>query len=135
MSTDLTTIRAELEQALALDQKATGAPWLYQPWSEHAYPSGDYAESILLSDDSPDGEVVRGLADEDGELIAAYRPLTPKLAKASQKTLERHKPSHDLDCPCGDVDPRDNYCLWCDRLYPCADVQAILDAWGGQDDG
>lgn len=129
MSTDLTTIRAELEQAQALSEKATGAPWHYQPWSTYALPSGDYAESILLSNDSPDGEVIRGLTDEDGELIAAYRSLTPKLIRVVLAVLDRHRKSplfdHEDGCENTSEEHREEkHVEWSMGEFYCEDLHA-----------
>lgn len=82
-------IRALLAQVKELDEKATGGPWDFQPWSEYALPSGDHAESILLSNASPDGEVIRGLLDDDGYLVSEYRTLAPQLARALEAVLEQ----------------------------------------------
>lgn len=53
---------------------ATPGPWEFQPWSTYALPSGDYAESILMSAHAFDGEITRDLPDHDGDYIATMHP-------------------------------------------------------------
>lgn len=54
----------------------SAGPWMFQPWGEQNQ-NGDYAESILFDGD---GETMTyGLADRDGEFMAAARTLVPEL--------------------------------------------------------
>ena len=55
---------------------ATEGPWTFQHWGSQNQ-NGDYAESILFDGD---GETsTYGLADRDGEFIAASRTDVPRL--------------------------------------------------------
>ena len=72
---------------------ATPGPWDFQPWSTFALPSGEYDESILLANASPDGEMARGLLDEDGEFIAAARTDVSRMDAALRAVLDLHKPT------------------------------------------
>lgn len=85
-----------LAEIKARAEAATEGPWDYQPWSQYALPSGDYAESILLANASDDGEIIRGLRDEDGEFIAHARTDAPALVAALEAVLELHRPVHRI---------------------------------------
>ena len=83
--------------------KATPGPWDFQPWSTFALPSGDYAESILLANASLDGEVARGLLDEDGEFIAHARTDVPALVDALIRVLEMCDRAISFPTPGGEM--------------------------------
>lgn len=67
----LRTAATQLREAAGA---ATPGPWEFQPWSTSSLPSGDYAESILLANASPDGEITRELSNADGAYIAFMHP-------------------------------------------------------------
>ena len=92
-----------LDQIKGRADKATEGPWDLQPWSRFALPSGDYAESILLANASPDGELVRGLLDEDGEFIAAARTDVPALVDALIRVLDRCDRAISFPTPDGEM--------------------------------
>lgn len=149
MDTDLTTIRAELEQVRALSEKATTGEW----WTNRALrPNEVYAGTGSGSDVC----VARVFEPADARLAAAYRSLTPKLAGAMQKVLELHQPisveevvptscaqaacdhSSDIECPTVEA----QVCVECLMdsegvtayvEWPCPTVQSVIDAMGGQD--
>lgn len=108
-----------LEEIEARWDEATEGPWVFQPWSAHLLPSGDYAESILMANASSDGELCRGLFDADGEAIAHARRDVPALiaeARRLRAQIERvrelHKRAHAVgtrtglryEDPCPDCD-------------------------------
>ena len=84
MSDQITDWLDEVQQRA---DAATKGPWGFQYWSEHPLPSGEYAESILYADDAFDGELVRGLDNEDGEFIAAARTDLPAAVSALRAVL------------------------------------------------
>jgi hypothetical protein len=64
---------------------ATDGPWTFQHWGSQNQ-NGDYAESILFDGD---GETsTYGLADRDGEFIAAARSDVPRLVAALTAALD-----------------------------------------------
>lgn len=67
-------LRAAAKRLREVAGAATPGPWEFQPWSTYALPSGDCAESILLANASPDGEIVRELSNADGDYIAMMHP-------------------------------------------------------------
>lgn len=70
----MTISDARLDELEKVAQEATPGPWYFQPWSSYALPSGDYAESILMANSMPDGEIARGIPNAEGEFIAAFNP-------------------------------------------------------------
>lgn len=115
-------IRVELEQARALSEKATDGPWVHQ-----SKPAGDVEYGILAKVGILVGSS-DGISPADADFIENARSGYTKAAHAVQAVLDRHQP---VESSRSAVFPR-TYCS-CGSNYPCADVRAIIAAWGGQD--